>query len=262
MKYCLDYFNKSEYEYEVDEIIIDADDTGKHYAEFIDSHPDQRIIIRICPDEDKLFAVVDELVELAKTHKFTILVDYHEVVEFVPKFEKEGIPCYNGYIYNHWEEFNMALNSSATDIRISGELAFSLNKVAAMAHEVGKKIRVIANNPYENNVLPIYKHFFIRPEDVEYYEPYVDVIEFSVGSLPKFDVLYKIYTKDKSWYGDLGELIYGLKDIDSRCVLPTFSIRRMTCGRRCIKGTKCTLCESTIELSRAMKDKGYTVKTN
>jgi len=54
-----------------------------------------------------------------------------------------------------------------------------------------------------------FKQFFIRPEDVDIYGEYVDVIEF-YDSIEQQNVLYEVYFKDKEWNGKLREIIKGM----------------------------------------------------
>lgn len=58
---------------------------------------------------------------------------------------------------------------------------------------------------------PSIKTFFIRPEDLDIYEKYINTFEFFTDEKDavRLNSLYKIYTKDRLWYGLLKDLIVG-----------------------------------------------------
>ena len=98
------------------------------------------------------------------------------------------------------------------------------------------------------------KKFWIRPEDVEVYGQYIDTIEF-FGTPQQVGVLLKVYKEDKKWFGQLKEIIFGLKsDLDSRYIVPRFAEQRVSCKKECLKGGKCRICERVVDLSHSLKD--------
>jgi hypothetical protein len=102
------------------------------------------------------------------------------------------------------------------------------------------------------------KKFFIRPEDLDQYEDYVDVIEF-FGPLDKQDVLMDIY-KDGYWMGGLDELIIGFKDkINCMNLMPDFGFYRLACGHRCDL-EKCNYCDISKSLAAELKAKDIYIK--
>lgn len=53
--------------------------------------------------------------------------------------------------------------------------------------------------------------------------------------------------------GDLKEIIIGLKNsLDSTCLVPRFGIKRVYCGRKCMKGDSCKMCNHTIDLATVL----------
>ena len=117
------------------------------------------------------------------------------------------------------------------------------------------RIRVFPNvaqcsTEYTNDL----KKFFIRPEDLENYEPYVDVYEF-YGDSNKLLTYYQIYKYDKKWFGPLKDLIIGFNDeIDNKYIIPRFPERRIKCGKKCLKGVSCSMCETIEQLSKTLED--------
>lgn len=75
------------------------------------------------------------------------------------------------------------------------------------------------------------------------------------------NTIYDIYTKDKEWYGDLDELILSLNEsIDNRNILSSFAGCRLNCGRRCLKGHPCSICERMVETAAVLNDKGLIIE--
>lgn len=88
-----------------------------------------------------------------------------------------------------------------SDIYITNDLAFDLNTLSKEVHKINNKcqIRVYCNIAQSALVLQeqnSLKSFFIRPEDVDLYEKYIDVLEF-YGVDEKLETYYKIYVIDK-----------------------------------------------------------------
>lgn len=81
------------------------------------------------------------------------------------------------------------------------------------------------------------------------------------GEKEKQDTYYNIYKKDKEWFGNLGEIIIGFNDIiDSRYIIPRFAKKRIKCGRECMKGGPCKICDRIVNLSHNLEEAGLIVK--
>jgi hypothetical protein len=95
--------------------------------------------------------------------------------------------------------------------------------------------------------------FFIRPEDLKYYENYIDIIEF-FGPLDRQDVLFKIYT-DRKWLGDLGVLIIGLEEsLKNTVFLECFGAVRSGCEKRCSYSKSCNICNRFLSIDKTIEE--------
>ena len=162
--------------------------------------------------------------------------------------------------------FQGFLSLDVTDIIITGDVAFNIKKASENAKKNNKSLRCFCNiAQYQWKNTPDIKKFFIRPEDIDLYEDYVDTIEFNLkhdSSVIKLNTLYEIYTKDKKWSGKLKEIIDNYyTDDDSRFIIPRFGEKRLDCGRRCLqKGyPTCQICDRIIELEKTLKDNDLVV---
>lgn len=76
-------------------------------------------------------------------------------------------------------------------------LAFEIDKCGNKAHEAGVNIRILPNIAQSQFAdTEDVKKFFVRPEDIHHYEPYVDTLEF-LCDISKEATIYKIYAIDK-----------------------------------------------------------------
>jgi hypothetical protein len=84
---------------------------------------------------------------------------------------------------------------------------------------------------------------WIRPEDLESYEPVVTAVEFEDADKKKEQALFRIYAQDKAWPASLNYLITNLKaDCANRMLPPEFTKTRLNCGQRCTAFGTCQLC--------------------
>ena len=103
--------------------------------------------------------------------------------EYNPRIQtlltQKQVPHYYYIFANKWEIFNGLLETSVTDIYVTEDLCFSMDIIQQKAQAKNKKIRVFCDVcqtswPYENSL----RTFFIRPEDINLYNKYIDVVEF------------------------------------------------------------------------------------
>ena len=190
-------------------------------------------------------------------HLVAALPFYHPELEQM--LSLDGIPHYYNEIITNWDRFNGFLSLDVTDIFIGEELAFSAKILSKSAKENNKSLRVFCNvcqSSWEET--PSIKTFFVRPEDIELYDGIIDTFEFYVGrdDINRLNTLYEIYTRDKSWFGKLSEIIVGYTgEEDSRFILPRFGQKRLECEKVCSHGIQpaCHICDRIIELEQTLK---------
>jgi hypothetical protein len=147
------------------------------------------------------------------------------------------------------------LELGVSDVYIGGMLGFDLERVNKFV-PINIQIRSYVNIcQYEWDNSKGFKTFFIRPEDLNYYSNFIDVIEF-YKSEDIQNTLYEIYFHSKEWNGNLREIIKGLRvDINNYYILGSeFARRRAQCRRKCIKGERCELCDGLIDLAKTLEE--------
>ena len=272
MKYCLPYLNASPYMSKVDEVIIPFNaEKGPIIIKNITSKEnisDATIILEMkkmdVDDINKNMILFKSLKEDYPQIKFKLMFtkDYTEEFDSLIENCKEcGIPFFFSTYVRDWDTFYGLIDLEVSDIYIVEEMGFSLSKLGQIAHASSVSIRVFANVAQsswhkERGV----KSFFIRPEDIGFYEPYVDVIEF-YGDDNRLEVSYKAYAEDGKWFGDLRELIIGLDtELDSRFIVPMFAEARLNCEKKCQKLRPCNICTRIIDNSKALEANGFIVR--
>lgn len=267
MQYCIPFFIKSKYSKDVNELSIRVTDESdiKLLPNFIQDHPNQRIIIKIMSEDfwekNKLASIKERLLKL-NNYAFCMSkdIDFYKKREFAAYFQ--NLPFFFEEGANTWDILRGMLSMGVSDIYVTEELGFELNKVSEVVHSFDVKIRCYPNIAQSSwsGYDPKYC-FWIRPEDVSIYSEYVDVLEFWTNKsfdATKVDTLYEIYSKDQKWLGDLSTLIIGLSSseyhIDSRRLIELWGLNRVKCKKKCAKGEKCHICPYCLALAKTLEE--------
>lgn len=172
---------------------------------------------------------------------------------------------YNDFITD-WDVFQGFLKLNVTDIFVANNLMFNVPVLSEKAKAVGKALRSYCNiceSAWKST--PSIKTFFIRPEDIDLYQNYIDTFEFYINNISdeRINTLYKIYTKDKKWFGKLNEIIIGFQgEVDNRHIVPRFGTHRLNCNKKCFNKQvpTCNLCENIVQLGEVFKRIDFIIK--
>lgn len=262
MKYCFNYNVNPNFKYmeEMAEVEFTYHHANVKVMDFLNKIKDnQRVIFRIVEDLDeeqlKRFSMFKE--SFPNLNFACSLPEYKEEHsrEMFRILAAAGVPAFFHTLVSDWTMLNAMKNMGVSDIYLVEDICFELDKAAKVLHEAGIQIRVFPNICQSS--VPVtetaaLKTFFIRPEDVVIYAPYVDVMEF-FGEPDRIKIYYEIYAKNKRWLGPLNEMVIDLTDsVDSRGLSHLFAERRIKCGKRCMKGSSCDLCTRFADLSAIM----------
>lgn len=155
---------------------------------------------------------------------------------------------FNHYITSYYE-MQAALDLGAEYIIPGASLFFDLPKLK----DKGVAVRAIPNVAYmdgfkrENGIVGSW----IRPQDLELYDNYIDIIEFKdCNDIEKEKLLIKIYFEDKEWLGQLRDLITNF-DYQGFCGLISSDLakRRIKCKQRCQENGICHYCKSSCDMA-------------
>lgn len=264
MKFCLNYRKAHEsLMNKADELNITYNKKDTTLVDFLELYMGKRINIKIENLEDfKNTNEIEKIIAIQKKYpEVNLALKLNDLDEdFISLLKKENIKFFMNTFVNNWDVFCGLIELGVCDIYLVENMCFELDKCSEIAHNKNINIRVfpnVAQSAWKESC--VIKKFFIRPEDIIQYEPYVDTIEF-LGNIEKENVLLEIYKDNKEWFGPLYELISGLdQDIDSRYIIPLFAENRIKCGKRCLKGANCNMCNTIVELSKTLKDRNLIV---
>lgn len=292
MKYALKYFSTSKKMAEADEIIIAYNKKSENLGWFIETYcqQNQRLVIDynlnkvirsiLKETEDGNFnftenevlelinCEVNKIAEVNEKYENDIAVKlvnpaYNYYDSFASLLKEKEIPFFFDISPNSFSEVNTLIKMGVSDIYICNELAFQITEVSKLIHAANINIRVHPNVAQLSGLNSLIeqeslKQFFIRPEDLELYGKYADIVEF-FGTIDKQDVLMDIY-KDGYWMGDLNNLIIGFDEsINCMNLMPDFGFYRLGCGHRCDLG-KCNYCDISKSLAKELKNKDIYIK--
>ena len=256
MKYCIPYYKDFRYKDVIDEVIYDYNAgivdmiTKENWAE------GQTIIINVPPTQEKKDALIPTIKMCKRVHNNCIVRITAAHDEIREELNSAEIPYFYANYANTADEVYGLIKKGASEVYITESLGFNIIKVGEYCKSKNVKVRVIPNiAQYKvgfKEVIPDSSKFFIRPEDTELYEPYVDVFELG-GAEDRLSVTYEIY-RNKQWMGDLSKLIVGFTEpFQNGGLIPHFGSERLKCCQRCMQ-EKCNLCQQMKELSQKFKD--------
>ena len=254
MKYCLKWNNISQCLNDADEISIKyIEDKG--LVDFMNKYAGKRIIIRL-ESTDFKDSEIAKLTAIRNSLDFDFTVGLPtQDMKLANKLKAKDIPFYFLTPVKDWETLNFYITEvGVSDIDISGPLGFDLPKVtnflARYAPDTIIRATPNALSSLHDTCPPLQK-FFIRPNDIDLYEQYIDVLEFE--GIEHQDTFYKIYSQEKIFIGKLSQVIYDFPlPIDNMGLITAFSERRIDCGRQCLYGGRCKRCMTLSQISEKM----------
>ena len=244
MKICASYHTDAA---QLDEVRYTAATLDYMVEKAIDV-PDKTYILEILDynksgiTKEKLDSLINELPN--------IVVDCYDMIDFL----KLAVQHPNKVMYHYpcatFNDIRYVLHVKPYAVTIGEPLSFDLIRVRQMLRDTDVKVRVLPaiGRPSTWN---IYKsednginHFWITPNTLEYYEPYIDVIDLYDEDPEREKALVKIYKSGEcDW--PLAVLLknceasVGAYMIDDQWVMP-----RLECRQMCMQN-KCHLCDRT-----------------
>ena len=171
--------------------------------------------------------------------------------------ENHNFKFYWAYPIMTWYELQGIILLSPSYLFIEAPLSFELEKIKS---KFNIPIRLNANLTYdayiprENGIYGTW----VRPEDIEIYEEWVDTIEFFTNDLSKEATLFHVYKDQKTWPGNLNLLLTNLNyNIDNRALPEEIGKIRANCGQRCMSGNSCDFCGTAFNFAKRVRSLSY-----
>lgn len=145
-----------------------------------------------------------------------------------------------------WELLREVLKAGATQVWIDGALGFQLPLVRKNIPS-NVLIRVQPHRSF-SAFFPSVSSFFIRPEDLSLYEPYIDILDFSHVPMAQSKVLAKYYAEGAFPYKIQTLCPLCNIDVPNPLIRPKFAQSRLNCRQTCKSNSNCHKCASELKL--------------
>lgn len=261
MKYAITFAKTFRYFDLIDEVIITPYKGDVEIIEYVEKtfKPEQRVILDLTElEESKISSFKDMVTILRKLKEINPLITAKISITFpkedIDELKDAEIPFIFMEYAENFEMFYVQKELGASDIYVTGALGFYLDKLQPFRDKV--KLRVFPNIAQSTRgttkLLPQLIKFYIRPEDIELYQDYIDVLEI-FPCKDRTTVIYEIY-KRQQWLGKLSDIIMDLdNDIDNDVISPYFALHRIKCHQDCLLD-RCTLCQQIYSLGKKFEE--------
>jgi hypothetical protein len=244
MKVCLQNRQEAKYLKYADEIKVGFRDR-RALPDMFEKYPEKDFILELYSDSEIEWNDIKEYNILSQGHLILCIANREQMnmcKEIDAKF-------YFGYPISSFYDLRAAVACGVCYVRLDAPIFFQLDKVK----ELGVPVRAVPNVAYldfiprEDGVCGTW----IRPEDLDDYAEYIEVIEFEDCDNRKEQALYRIYIEQKAWPGELNDIISNLNYNGTNRMIPphTFGIKRAVCGQRCQETGRCKICYRTLDLA-------------
>lgn len=183
----------------------------------------------------------------------------HDLDKSAEQAKDLDIPFFFAFPFNSFYDVRYAIDIGVSEIYVEAPLFFELDKVKLLNIPV-RAVPNVANLSswtFRREIAPY--GTWIRPEDLKYYEDFIDTIEFQspwTRVLPREEeTCYRLYHDEQNWPGDLSMLIKDLGIQAINRLIPEGELkRRLTCGQRCQENGTCHLCQRVLDLASNIKE--------
>ena len=198
----------------------------------------------------------EQIVDLVNSLKSNLII-CASTMEQALYCKENDIRFYFKHYITSYDELNTVIALGAEYALVGAPLFFEMKNLKRF----NIKIRAIPNLAYfdgyirENGVLGTW----IRPEDLELYDKYVDTIEFFAETANKEELLAQIYLEKKEWLGAMSNIIHNFGNVNAfnNMFDEDVAKRRLNCGQRCQRTGTCHSCYWALNLADPEKLKHY-----
>lgn len=256
MKFCLSSNQQAEYLFKADEIRVASKD-HQIVPDLYEKYPQATIVLELEPgaDADIPLQTLNEYNILCRNNFIVCLNDLSP--ETTGYLDANEIKYFWGYtITTPYELESLARFTNVCYVRIGAPLFFDMRLVA----EYGIPVRHAPNLahagylPQKDGV----NGTWIRPEDLNLYEPTIAAVEFVGVGLSAERALFRIYNEQHAWPGELNMIITNLNyEGFNRMLDSELTEVRMHCRQKCAAKDPCQLCWRALRLANPDKIRTY-----
>jgi len=238
-----------------DELRTASNQLGR-VIEYLRDNPTTRVCVQY-NSKDSIDVLENELSKLSLvTTNYTVSTKaFSQLREMLHR----NIPAYLDFPVTDWETFSNLADWGVTDILIDGPLGFQMEQLSKRKENIKIRVRPHASVNASLSMDDNENSFFIRPEDIDTYSPFVDIIEIFCENKETEETVFNIY-KRKSFNSDLSLLIKQLNySVNNPLIMPDFVQYRLNCGQVCKRSPgRCQMCKNVLDMTnfvvKAFKD--------
>lgn len=246
MNYCLSAQVDKKYLEKVQEIRIKYRNLDT-LLDLYEINPKASIIITLPSKEDKTKIRWSDIQNYNTMWQNKIIIET-DSFDIMDACKMLGIKYFYAIPISTFAELKALVDCGCCDVKIDAPLTHMLDKLDNydITLRMSPNIAYYAHIPRVDGVIGSW----VRPEDVELYEEYIDVFEFEDCDKAKEEALYRVYAEQKNWPSNLNNLITNLDyNATGKLVLPEFATARTFCGQKCLTGIHCDLCYKFLNLA-------------
>ena len=254
MNYCLSSKVNKEYFKQISEVKLPFYEYKK-ILDMYEINPNLSFILRITSQDDRNKIKWDELQQYNKMTQGKVIIETNSF-EIMDVCKLYGLKYFYAIPISTLHELKALVDYGCCDARIDAPLTHMLDKVSQypITLRMTPNVAYYKYIPHKDGVIGSW----VRPEDVELYEPYIDVFEFEDCDTIKEQSLYNTYAIHKKWPGSLNNLITNLDYQGTNRLIPSdLTEIRLMCGQKCLAGHPCNLCYSFLDLANPEKIRTY-----
>jgi hypothetical protein len=243
IKYCVNDRHPKSVLQQVDEIRLPYKDIDIMF-DFVEQYPNKSFIIEIDDSEEVNWNLINGF-----TGKVNIIISLHNL-DHVWECKNYGLKWFWYYPITSYYELKGIIDLGPSYLFLGAPLFFNLPEIK----KYGIPIRAVPNICYDKYIIRRNGvcGTWIRPEDVETYEEYIDTLEFKETDLKREKELLRIYKDQKNWPGNLNLLLTNFNyDVDNRAIPSTLITSRLSCKQRCQEGRSCNMCLNGMKVANA-----------
>ena len=264
MQYAVHYNRLFRHFDEVDEVVFDYQGS-ESIVDFIPSilkKQEQKAVINLVQIEE-IQDVIPFLNKLKTLHSnILVQIDFFKQKKFIEILQDNNIDYMFSTFAKDYDTLYSMIDLGAKEIYLVEFLCFCLNNLQQMREDKNIKFRVFPDIAQSaagtTKIIPAMTKFWIRPEDTELYERYIDTFEICRMD-DRQSVVYEIY-KRQQWLGRIDDIILDLEtNVENTNLDPHFGQERINCGKRCIY-SKCNLCQEMENLALRFNLAGISIE--
>lgn len=249
MKYCVSNRQPKQLLEKADEIKVQYSDIAR-IKNYIEDYPNKSFVYEIPKN------ILNSNIEWSKIKEYAEKADFKLAIKNL----NLATECHNRNISFYWDypvftyyELRSLIKLNPCYIILNAPLFFDLenvNKITKIPIRLSPNLAYDAYIPKDNGIYGTW----IRPEDVDNYSKYVNILEFVGVTTEQEATLFHIYQENKTYPGNLNFLFTNFNyHVDNRSLPEDLGIRRMTCGQRCMVHGTCHYCETIMNHANLIK---------